>query len=158
MSNWPVANLGFQVDYTITSPLNYTHRLPTLTFETNGFNLGHFMMDNADVLSLAAWWKPAAQWTARARFEYLRKGEEFPYRLGDPIPVDQKPFLENIIWQSQNLELSLAFSPYSNFSVFAQFNFYNTKAEEETQVALRPNFEQAGRSLYGYIGLQYGFQ
>ena len=158
LSNWPIPNVGLQADYTITSPLTYTHRLPSLTFESSNFNLGHFMVDNAEALSLSAWIKPSARWKIIAQYEILKKGEQHRYFLNDPIPLDEKSFLENIIWESHQANLSIFFSPYSNFSAFIQVHWHDTTFDKiETTNQFRPLFENQ-TNLFGNLGLQYGFQ
>ncbi len=41
------------VEYTMTNALTYRHYVPTLTFESNGYNLGHYLEDNAKDLYAA---------------------------------------------------------------------------------------------------------
>jgi hypothetical protein len=158
LSNWPVSNIGLELDYTLTSPLTYIHRLPTLTFESNRFNLGHYMVDNASTLHLGIWWKPYAKLSFRLEYNHLQKGEQHRYFRGDPIPLDEKPFLENIIWESHNLISTITYAPFSNFSLFGSLQIRSvTPAEGIDATNFRPLFESTAPT-YGVIGFQYGFQ
>jgi hypothetical protein len=47
ITDLPVQNLSFTTEFTYTYPLTYMHYVPTLTFESNNFNLGHYMKDNS---------------------------------------------------------------------------------------------------------------
>ena len=47
VSDLPVQNLSFTTEFTYTYPLTFQHYVPTLTFATQNFNLGHYLRDNA---------------------------------------------------------------------------------------------------------------
>jgi hypothetical protein len=44
---------SFTVEYTISNALTFRHYVPTLTFESNQYNLGHYLEDNARDLYIA---------------------------------------------------------------------------------------------------------
>lgn len=48
-----VPRTSLTVEYTLTNALTYRHYIPTLTFESNQYNLGHFLEDNAEDLYAA---------------------------------------------------------------------------------------------------------
>lgn len=52
------ANLSLTAELTYTYPLTFQHYVPTLTFETAGFNLGHYLKDNSRELFLSLNYKP----------------------------------------------------------------------------------------------------
>ena len=158
LSNWPIPNLGFNVDYNLTSPITYAHRVPTLTYESNDFNLGHFMGDNTSSLFFATWWKFSPRWTVNVLFEKLQKGTQHIYDLNAPIPVDEKSFLENIIWEAKIIEISLEWSPVSNLSVFSHCRYKKVNAEDEATRLLYESQSEIGNNLIIFAGLKYGFQ
>ncbi|MFT4806174.1 MAG: hypothetical protein ACI9YE_003405 [Psychroserpens sp.] len=43
LNNWLIVNLSLLSEFTHTNPLNFKHRLETLTFESNRYNLGHYL-------------------------------------------------------------------------------------------------------------------
>ena len=47
LTDLPVSNLSFTTEFTYSYPLAFQHYVPTLTFETNGYNLGHYLRDNS---------------------------------------------------------------------------------------------------------------
>lgn len=47
LTDLPVTNFSFTTEFTYTYPLTFQHYVPTLTFETAGYNLGHYMKDNS---------------------------------------------------------------------------------------------------------------
>jgi hypothetical protein len=52
LSNWPLNNVAMTAEYTFTFPKTYQHRTPVTTYETNNFNLGHYLRDNSRELYL----------------------------------------------------------------------------------------------------------
>jgi hypothetical protein len=47
LSDFPLSNLSFTTEFTYTYPLTYQHYVSTLTFESNGYNLGYYLRDNS---------------------------------------------------------------------------------------------------------------
>jgi hypothetical protein len=58
LSNFPVQNLSLTTEYTYTYPLSFQHYVPTLTYETAGFNLGHYLKDNSREWYVSLNYKP----------------------------------------------------------------------------------------------------
>lgn len=46
-SDFPFRNISLTTEFTYTYPLTFQHYVPTLTFETSGYNLGHYLRDNS---------------------------------------------------------------------------------------------------------------
>ena len=47
LTDLPVSNLSFTSEFTYTYPLTFQHYVPTLTFQNQGYNLGHYLKDNS---------------------------------------------------------------------------------------------------------------
>jgi len=45
--DFPLPDLSLTAEFTYTYPLCYQHCVPTLTFESNRYNLGHYLKDNS---------------------------------------------------------------------------------------------------------------
>ncbi len=103
LSNWPIRNTSITFEYTKTNPVVYKHRIPTTTFETNTFNLGHYLRDNSDEIYGAIDVRPFRGFLLRADLTYARHGNEYAYTTG--IKADELPFMKDITWQ--NLTVSL---------------------------------------------------
>ena len=104
LSNWPIRNTAITLEYTLTNPLVYKHRVPTTTFETNKFNLGNYLRDNSDEIYGAIDIKPFRGFLIRAEVTYARHGNEYPY-LTAPN-VDELPIMKDITWQNITLSLT----------------------------------------------------
>ncbi len=120
LSNWPIPNTAITAEYTFTYPKTYQHRTPSTTFETNRFNLGHYLTDNARELYLALSIKPFRGLSIDFSYLIAEKGNVVPYLYGEGR-VDRDPFMEEVVWSNKTLSLKTRYSFYNNFSIFAEF-------------------------------------
>ena len=74
VTDLPIDNLTTTIEYTKIYPFVYTHYIPTQTYESSSYLMGHWMGNNADLIygSLNYRFKRGLQATLWA--EYIRKG------------------------------------------------------------------------------------
>lgn len=87
----PVDNLTFTLEYTKIYPFVYEHYIPTTTYRSASYNLGHWMGHNADQIYTSVEYRLLRGLKAKLWGQYIRKGEE-----GEPIQQHiqpQPPFL-----------------------------------------------------------------
>ena len=58
LTDLPVRDLSLTAEFTYTYPLAFQHYVPTLTFESNGYNLGHYLRDNAREWYISLGYRP----------------------------------------------------------------------------------------------------
>lgn len=106
LTGLPVRNISFGAEYTRTMPMTYKHFIPSASFMSNDFYMGHYLADNAEEICIMASWRPlrgllfSGSWTSAVR------GEDLPYSYHNGYQVDKIPFLQNKTWQDHSLELS----------------------------------------------------
>ncbi len=114
-SNFLLQNISFTAEYTHTKPMTFKHRVPTTTFETNYYNLGSYLVDNAEEIYLALSYKPHYKITVEASFTQILKGNDYPYIVGRNLPkVDEFEFLKDIVWKKQQLNLEINYQITNN--------------------------------------------
>ncbi len=64
----------FLAEYTWTNCLTFMHNIPTTTYESNKYNLGHYLEDNARDFYTSLDWSPWRTLRIKAYFIYLFKG------------------------------------------------------------------------------------
>ena len=88
VSNFPVENLSFTTEFTYTYPLTFQHYVPTTTFESSRYNLGHYLKDNAREWYLAFDYKPLRALNINIFFIDAIRGPDYTKlggrRLGNP--------------------------------------------------------------------------
>ncbi len=65
------------LEYTRTNPMVYQHIIPTTTYESNGYTLGHYLRDNAEELFLELRYRPIRGLDLGLSYTRARKGEEY---------------------------------------------------------------------------------
>lgn len=98
LSNWPIRNTSITIEYTKANPVVYKHRVPTTTFETNKFNLGHYLRDNSDEICGAIDVRPFRGVLIRGDIAYARHGNEYAYTTGSK--ADELPFMQDVTWRN----------------------------------------------------------
>jgi len=87
-------NASLIFEYTRTNPIAFRHFINTTTFESNGYNMGHNLRDNAEEYHVAVLYRPLSKMTVNAGFTYVRKGPEYEYLNGSD--GEGLPFLGSV--------------------------------------------------------------
>jgi len=118
------SNLALMAEYTRTSPFTYQHFLPTLSFTSNQYLLGHYLGDNSCEYYLCVRWKPIRGLSVKTTYTKAIHGNSWVY--GDtPQPV-RKGFMEEISWQQQLFSVEIQWEALSNLYLDASLNFIDT--------------------------------
>ena len=98
-----IENLELIAEYTRMNPWVYSHKYPAATFTNNGYDLGHWVGQNADNLYFDARYVPIRPLRVGAFYERYRKGGlvdiAFQYRL------PSKPFLYGPVHEERSTGL-----------------------------------------------------
>lgn len=124
LSNFPVSNLSFTTEFTYTYPLAFQHNVPTLTFETSGFNLGHYLRDNSREWYVAFDYRPLRTLIINIFYTDAIRGPDYTEigvsRVGNPP-------MASVEWHNTSFGLKASYqmindlytwcsATYSNFS------------------------------------------
>lgn len=93
-------NLSFSFEYSRSNPLVYKNGITTVTYESNGYIMGHYLKDNSDECYLSMVFRPSMKWNFSAEFKKIRKGPDLPY-IDSPDPITGtniwgRKFMENV--------------------------------------------------------------
>ncbi len=130
-------NVHLTAEYVRTAPWTYRHQIESTTFASNGYNLGHYLGENADELYLAATWRPWRMLRIKAAYWQARKGPEHVYEiiLGN-ANVTGLDFIETVEWKQQGLQLSAEWEAINGLLIFATGTYYSNEGLE----AYTPDF------------------
>jgi len=156
LSNFPLKNVQLLAEYTRNNPLVYRHYIPTATFASNGYGMGHYLGDNAQEIALGLVVKPISKLTARVQWIFAQKGEEYPYTgqagtSGDGLGL---PFLEKYYWQSSELSFSANYQLLNDCYLFGGIKMSNQEGAL-TEVYSMPYY--IGKQTTVNIGANIGF-
>ncbi len=114
ITNWPLDNLHLHGEYVKSMPLTYKHRIPSLTFATNQYNLGYFMRDNSQTYYVDLLYKPLRGLQMKASYLLAKHGNEYEYTFDAEYELDELPFMEDITWKNETLELGIQYEFTTN--------------------------------------------
>lgn len=146
-------NTSFGFEYTHTTPLTYQHHVTTTTFESNSYNMGHYLRDNAEEYYAFIHYRPLKNLRFKLSYTHVRKGEEYGYSLTDPDLV-KHPFIEEVKYQNSTWEFlseyQLAYDMFFNFRIGQS----NTSGED-LATYVPPHFQ--GKQFNVMFGANIGF-
>lgn len=127
LDNWPINNVAFTTEYTRTNPITYKHRVPSLTYATNKFGMGHYLMDNSDEIYLDLSIKPIRGLQFKAWYIDARHGNDYEYSLDDIIKVDEKPVLKEFSWKSTRVGAKISYQFITNSFIELTYEIRNDR-------------------------------
>jgi hypothetical protein len=74
LSNFPLKNVTIQAEYTRNNPLVYRHYIPTATFSSNEYTMGHYLGDNSQEFALGLVVKPVSRLTTTPAMDFCTEG------------------------------------------------------------------------------------
>lgn len=146
-------NFRLAAEYTWTNALTFMHYVPTTTFESNQYNLGHYLEDNAKELYASLSWSP---WRTLRVKGYMNKALKGPdhtalgtYRLGIV------PF-EPIAWESMKIGLLATVQVVNDLTIRLGFEWRDVTGDQASLDRWTPD-EYHGQTTTFRFGINYGF-
>ena len=149
LSNFPLENLSVTGEFTYSYPLTYQHYVPTTTFESNNFNLGHYLTDNARELYIALGYKPLRAMDISLYFIDAVRGPDYTElgtgRVGNPP-------LESVEWERRVVGMKARFQPYNDLYIWLGLEISDISGD----ASLSPPCFYGDRNIFD-IGVTFGF-
>lgn len=150
LSGWPLNNLTITLEYTRTNPLTYRHIISTTTFESNRYNLGHYLLDNADELFVELRYIPVRGVTLSASFTHGRKGPNYSLITDERLGL---PFMKSVEWENRCWDIGIRYEIINNG--YCYLSVGQSEITDKTN-AYTPGFLQ-GNQLVIRSGINWGF-
>ncbi len=143
---------GFE--YTITNALTFKHNVPTTTFESNHYNLGHYLMDNAKELYLDLGWKPIRNMLVQLSYTDILKGPDHT-ELGTLPRASIKPFVPTV-FESRSIELTASWQVINDLYIRLGYIHKKVLGDPAALAKFSPEFWWGETNTLNF-GLNYGF-
>ena len=154
--NWPLQNLTMNYEFTHTNPLTYRHRISTTTFETNNYNLGHYLRDNSQEHVVSMTYKPVSRLRLSARYKNARSGNDYEYNVNYDVPIDELPIMNDITWKEESVEITASYELLNNVYCKLFYEFSNIqgfdvdgKTAEDYLIKHSPQFYHGKQHTFG---------
>ncbi|PJF33938.1 MAG: hypothetical protein CUN57_00840, partial [Phototrophicales bacterium] len=152
LTNVLVPNLFLRAEYGMSMPITYEHRVPTLTFASNNYNMGFYMRDNSSDLYLSAAYKPIRGMTVSVSYNLAKHGPDYPYVVSDTVSVrvDEHPFMERVIWQKEEYGFHLRYEVVNNTYLFASYLISDITGEPEAVEYYTPALFRGSKQTFSF--------
>ncbi len=128
VTDWPVKNIFIGGEYTQTYPITFKHDEPTTSFESNKYNLGHYLKDNSEEYFATIRIHPYKNLRFNASWLYAWHANEYTYIRGRKNPaIDQLPFLKDKTWDNQTWAFKIDYQLFPNLNIFLDYSYSEIK-------------------------------
>lgn len=128
----PVPNLFISAEILRSNPLVYKHNMPTTTFESNHYNLGHYLQDNSLDYYFDVSYKPLRGLKLKLHYSFARHGPDHT-SLG--TTRSKAPFMETVEWEQQQFGFRADYQPFNDVFVFLEAVKSLTTGDQEKYTA-----------------------
>ena len=126
LSNFPLQNLSFTTEFTYTYPLTFQHYVPTTTFETAGYNLGHYLKDNSREWYLAFDYRPLRTMNINVFLSDAVRGPDYTElgtsRLGNPP-------LSTVEWHNTSAGIRASYQVINDLYTWIAASYSNIRGD-----------------------------
>ena len=127
ITDLPVQNLSVTTEYTYTYPLTFQHNVTTLTFESNSYNLGHYLKDNSREWYAAINYRPLRALDINLYFTDAIRGPDYTElgtgRIGNPP-------LESVEWHNTTYGMRVSYQVINDLYAWGAFGRSNVKGDQ----------------------------
>ena len=127
-SGWPVRGLSLKGEFMRANSLTYDHSIPTLTYASNSYTLGHYMGANAQSVFAELQYKPVRGLALKLNYTCDTKFNAYDYVRGiNSQIIAYKPFDERI-WQNDVVGFNATYEIFNNCYAVIDFQFNHARA------------------------------
>ncbi len=160
-----VPNTSFTVEYTQAKPMAYQHPIPSTTYESNSYVLGHYMKDNADELYILVRYKPIRGLDLQLGFINARRGKDYQKIISEGDFADNPeinpdeprwglPFMNEVMFKKQQWQFKASYQIINDAYFFVEYENNNITGPDKD--IYTPPFYLEGDNIFSF-GLNFGF-
>ena len=147
-----IPNLFFITEYFYSYPLVYKHDMPTTTFESNFYNLGHYLQDNSREIYLELAYCPVKGLQFKTWYNFAQHGPDYESLGTNRLEVVDL-FLKTIEWENKTFGVYASYQFIPNAFVFTEIVNSNITGDV---VKYTPPFYYGNTTTFS-AGINYGF-
>lgn len=146
-------NIQLSAEYTRTNPVTYNHFVTTTTYASNGYNLGHYLRDNAQEFAVELAIKPFARLNITAAYILAQKGIVYKY-TGTGRDGWGLDFMKEKRWESSRVLLGVDYELFNDVKL--SLNYQRRNNDGVDKLLYSPEYFQGETSTISF-GLTIGF-
>ncbi len=159
LSNLLLNNLSFTAEWTRTNPYVYQHVIATTTYESNKYNMGHYLRDNSREIYFSLGYKPLRG--LHFLFSYLiaQHGSDASYVECANNPqcnLHKHPFMDKVMWQNKEIVFFVKYEIVSNSYFYFKFRYSNVSGDKSYVEKYTPEYYWGKTNTFTF-GANIGF-
>lgn len=146
-SGWPLDGFSLRGEFMRSYIACYTHSIDVLTWESNSYNMGHYMGDNAQSIYGELAYRPVRGLLLKLSYTHDTKYNSYSY-LRDNISqtIAQEPF-EQPIYRNQEVRLDGIYEPHPNMYMTLSVGYNHAQGFDNIKTDALPS-ELLGSAQY----------
>ncbi len=150
VTNWPLQNLSVRAEYTATNIIVYKHSIQRIDYTSNGYNLGHFMGDNAQAVYASMVYSPIRGLQFKLDYTMGIKYLDYEYvRREIRNIISQKPF-HDATWRTDQLEFQALYEVVNNAYAVVNVRYGNTRGIDATSDEVKGEVRRTAAESLAY--------
>jgi len=142
------------LEYTWSNALAFRHNIPTITFESNQYNLGHYLEDNAKDVYLGFEYRPFRTLHIKSYYNYSVKGPG--HTLLGTMPREEIDPFDPAVWKSVRVGIVATLQIVNDLSARIGFEWRDVSGDQFYMDRWTPGVYH-GQTGTLNAGLNYGF-
>jgi hypothetical protein len=126
VTDFPVSNLSFTTEFTYTYPLAFQHYVPTLTFESNSYNLGHYLRDNSREWFISLGYRPVRSMNITLYYIDAVRGPDYTVLGTDRVG---NPPLASVQWHNTTAGIKGSYQIINDVYSWFSFSISNIRGD-----------------------------
>lgn len=147
------SNVSARIEYTRSNPYAYRHYIPSLSYASNNYNLGHYLGDNSNEIYLELNYKIIPRLKASTYFLKAKKGGVEPFAAGGQGGISGTEFQRTVEFDRQEIGLTVDYEIIHD--VYAKGSLVFSNVTDETR-SYTPDFAR-GKNTFASLSISWGF-
>jgi len=145
-----INNIFVDIEAYKANPFVYKHPIPTTTFESNSFNMGHYMQDNSRMIYADLKYIPFKNIQIKYYFSFAQHGPSYDTLVNNREKI---PFMEKIEWERRIHGIVINFQIIND--LFLNFEYINSSVFGDQKKYSHPLFYNNTNTIS--FSINYGF-
>jgi hypothetical protein len=146
VTDLPINNFTLKLEYSKIFPYVYQHYIPTTTYESASYVLGHWMGNNSDLVYASLKYRFIRGLEALAWLRYIRQGEKAD--INKIFDQPQPPFLFGLRTNYTYLGAQIKYEFLHELFVRARYQFMKTSKQQEDLSFIDKNVHEFHFAVY----------
>jgi hypothetical protein len=127
-------NLAIKAEYTRTNPWTYRHQIPSTTYASNEYGIGHYLGENAEEWAASIEYRPVVGLRVELMHKLAYKGSDHEYAIiNGNANVTGLEFLSPARWRRSQTGVRVDYHMMSNLMFTGSFVMSKTIGDESRQ-------------------------